>query len=131
MKSYRKRLIDRLDKIVSIYVRTLYSKNGYVKCYTCDIVRPIKEMDCGHYIKRQYMNTRWDLDNLRVQDTRCNRFLDGNQDEFIARLNMEMGRDMAIELNKKKHTIKQWTIKELENLETKFKKLYEELKSTQ
>jgi Bacteriophage Lambda NinG protein. len=86
-------------------------------------------MDCGHFVKRGYMNTRWDLDNLRVQCTRCNRFLDGNQDEFIARLSLEMGRDMGIELNKKKHTIKQWSIKELEELEIKFKTLYNSIQA--
>jgi Bacteriophage Lambda NinG protein. len=129
MKPLRKRLIDRLDKIVSIYVRTIYSKNGYCRCYTCEAKGLIKEMDCGHFVKRGYMNTRWDLDNLRVQCTRCNRFLDGNQDEFIARLSLEMGRDMGIELNKKKHTIKQWSIKELEELEIKFKTLYNSIQA--
>ena len=127
MKDYRKRLIDRLDKIVSLYVRTKYLKNGLIQCYTCTTIKPLKEMDCGHYIKRGNMNTRWDLDNLRPQCTACNRFKDGLQDEFVARLSIEFGRDMGIELNKKKHTIKQWTIKELEDMEIKFKKMYDKL----
>jgi hypothetical protein len=127
MKPLRKRLIDRLDKIVSILVRAMYSKNGFVKCYTCDVVKPIKEIDAGHYVKRSYMLTRWDLDNIRPQCVGCNRFRDGNQDEFIARLNLEKGRDMAVELNKKKHTLKQWKISELEEMELKFKKMLKEL----
>jgi len=123
MKTLKKRLIDRLDKIISIYVRTLYSKNGMVRCFTCDAVKPIKEIDCGHYIKRSNMNTRFDLDNLRPQCVACNRFRDGMQDEFIGRLNLEMRRDMATELHRKKHIIKQWKSSELEELELKFKEL--------
>lgn len=64
----RQSIISQLDKYTSIYIRQRgMDKNGYNTCYTCGARYHWKDMDCGHYIKRRYLHTRWDLNNLRPQ----------------------------------------------------------------
>ena len=64
----RKTLIYKLDLVVSRYARQLYAdKNGICTCYTCGKRIPWKAGDIGHCISRRYINTRFDLDNLRFQ----------------------------------------------------------------
>lgn len=64
----RKRVVERLDEVVSRYVRQYFAdKNGICDCYTCGKRLPWKGMDCGHCISRRYMATRFELDNMRPQ----------------------------------------------------------------
>lgn len=98
------KLKKKLDEIVSKYVRLKYAdKNGNCACYTCGKIKPWKEMQCGHLIKRNHTCTRWLLDNLRVQCAGCNVFGDGKFDEFAVKLEKE-GIKLA-DLVKLKHSI--------------------------
>lgn len=64
----RQAIIKKLDKFTSLYVRQKGAdKNGIATCYTCGARYYWKDMDCGHYIKRRYLHTRWDLNNVRPQ----------------------------------------------------------------
>jgi len=38
-----------------------------VKCYTCNSVKPWKEMQCGHFVTRTVTALRYHLKNTRVQ----------------------------------------------------------------
>jgi hypothetical protein len=84
-------LIKKLDKVFSLYIRHKYAKDGMVKCYTCDAVKPIAQMQCGHFISRAYYSTRWEEDNCRPQDVSCNIYHQGMQYEFGRRLEKEIG----------------------------------------
>src|SRR3990167_10773198 len=54
LNRYRKSPIARAKKkawdTFSLYIRTKYSKDGIVECYTCGKVHPVKEMSAGHGI---------------------------------------------------------------------------------
>lgn len=52
-------------------------------------------MDCGHYIKRRYLQTRWDLNNVRVQCQLCNRQLNGNYRVYEPKIQKELGIDFV------------------------------------
>ena len=92
--SERQRLIRELDKYVSLYVRRKDAdKNGLVYCYTCGVRGHWKSMDCGHYIKRRYLHTRWDLLNVRKQCQFCNRTLGGNYGVYEKKIREELGTD--------------------------------------
>ena len=92
IKSQRKNvsqsaLKSRLDKIFSRYIRQKYAdRNGNVKCYTCSIVKPWKEMQCGHWIPRNNLATRFSEENCRVQCVGCNMFQKGRPDVFAVNL---------------------------------------------
>lgn len=79
--------LTKLDKAFSEYIRRRYADDrGYVKCCTCPTVKHWKEMDCGHYIKRDQLSTRWDERNAHAQCVDCNRFHFGRSslyDDFM------------------------------------------------
>lgn len=73
-----------LDHHFSLKVR-----EGANKCYTCDKVSPT--LQCGHFVPRQYLATRWDESNARPQCVGCNIWGKGMILEFEERLTKEIG----------------------------------------
>jgi hypothetical protein len=72
---------------------------GYTECYTCGVVKPWKEMDCGHF---QHNKLDFDERNLKPQCTYCNNKLwgGGRLDKYALRLIDEYGRDWVDKLVK-------------------------------
>lgn len=79
-------LKKELDRVFSIYIRQKYSKDGMVKCYTCTTIKPIKEMQNGHWIPRNNLSTRFSEENCRPQCVGCNMFNKGRPDVFAVNL---------------------------------------------
>lgn len=79
-----------LDGIFSKYIRLSYAdKDGMVICYTCLKKFFWRQIQNGHFIRRQYLATRFDKRNCRPQCVGCNIFGDGKTVEFAARLEKE------------------------------------------
>lgn len=91
-----------LDKHFSLYIRTKYSKDGLVACFTCDRLFPIKGCDAGHFVSRTCGHLRYSEDNVFPQCYYCNRFCEGNKDEYAIRLERKFPGRLE-ELNKWKH----------------------------
>ena len=106
-----------LDALVSRYVRL--SGNG--RCYTCGLVRPLLELQCGHFISRAHSATRYDLDNLRPQCVNCNVWRRGNTAFFAANLIAELGKERFDALIKRGRSYHSFTVRELEGLIADFK----------
>jgi hypothetical protein len=85
-KKSRSQIVKQLDIAFSRYIRMLYAEsvNGewVVKCVTCDVVKPVKEMQAGHYISRGKYPTRWDEQNVHPQCVACNVLRNGNYTEY-------------------------------------------------
>lgn len=64
MSSERKRLVNRLDKVFSIYIR---NRDG--RCVTCG---KKEALQCGHLFSRIAYSTRWDEMNAYCQCAGCN-----------------------------------------------------------
>ena len=96
------KLKKKLDALVSIYVRHTHAKNGNCTCYTCGVVKPIKQMHCGHYQPRNVLATRFDLRNLRPQCPGCNLWGNGKIDIFALNLEQELGHGILQELAREK-----------------------------
>lgn len=83
-------LVADLDIIFSRYIRLkdadLY---GNVKCISCPKVENWKMLDCGHFIPRAHMYTRFSETNCKPQCHCCNRTKDGNLVEFAKALELE------------------------------------------
>jgi hypothetical protein len=76
-----------LDRIFSLHIRNKYADdNGYVKCFTCNVIKPIKEMQNGHWIPRNNLATRFSEENCRPQCVGCNMFNKGRPDVFAVNL---------------------------------------------
>jgi hypothetical protein len=91
-----------LDAEVSLWVRGSAAleadAEGLVPCYTCGRLHPWKELDAGHYIGQKNRGVRWDLRNVRPQDTRCNTRQEGEHWKFRMNLVVEIGEDQVKDL---------------------------------
>lgn len=86
----RQALMNDLDYVFSRIVRiTAADEHGNCACYTCGAVKHWSLQQCGHFISRKEMATRWDFRNVRVQDKYCNENLGGNLEVFRQRLEEE------------------------------------------
>lgn len=89
----RKNTIDEIDKKFSLVIRLMHSEgtgdSKILKCYTCDKMMTFGEAQCGHFIPRANMTTRWLVDNCRPQCTECNEHEGGNIYIFEERLEQE------------------------------------------
>lgn len=98
---------SRADKYFSLFIRLRdCDDNGLATCCTCGKIKPVKEMDCGHFIKRQHMATRFSEVNCAAQCKRCNAF--------------EQGRDADFE----RHIINRWGPDKLNLLKASARKVY-------
>jgi hypothetical protein len=83
-------LRDDLDWIHSRMVRLLGSnEKGIGECFTCGAKAHFSLLQCGHFVPRAALATRWFLLNTRVQCKHCNEFLDGNTEVYEQKLNEE------------------------------------------
>lgn len=83
-------LKKELDAIFSKYIRLSFAdKDGFVICYTCTKRFFWRQIQNGHFIRRQYLATRFDKRNCRPQCVGCNIFGDGKTVEFAAKLEKE------------------------------------------
>jgi hypothetical protein len=121
------KLKNKLDGIYSQYIRYKNSVDGYCVCVTCGVRKPIKEMQCGHYVSRSYNSTRYLEKNTHCQCLRCNVFLSGNMDEYTLFMIKKYGTRFLYKLKQLKNQIKQFTITELEEKIEYYKKLLKEI----
>ena len=83
-------LTNDLDIIFSQLIRLKEADaDGMLKCFTCDEVKHWKHMQCGHYISRAQMPTRFSEKNCRPQCKTCNEDKHGNLIVFAERLEAE------------------------------------------
>lgn len=81
-------LTKELDRVFSLFIRLRDSNSeGMGKCITCDKVGHYKEMHCGHFRSRKYLNTRWNACNCNLQCPTCNLY--NNGEEFIHGLKID------------------------------------------
>ena len=115
------KLKKRLDIVFSKAMRKeLFKKQvhslGHIRCYTCDAVIYIDNTQVSHFISRIHHSLRWEPRNVRLCCKRCNIWLNGNLAEFALKLIDERGRQEVEWLRQEGNKIKNWSIKELEEL---------------
>ena len=94
-KPTRKGLVKKLDTIFSHYIRMRNAnRNGYVECVTCGKQDHWKSMDCGHFMSRKHLSTRWHEDNCQVQCKACNVFRYGEQYKYSIWLGQEKAEEL-------------------------------------
>ena len=72
-------LKKKLDVVFSLFIRLRDArKDGTFKCISCGQIKSVDQADCGHYINRQHMSTRYSEINCNAQCRSCNRFDEGN-----------------------------------------------------
>jgi hypothetical protein len=79
-------ITSKADKYFSLFIRIRDTEDGLCRCITCGRLAHPKEMDCGHYLKRQHQATRFSEINTAAQCGKCNRFEQGRDVIFRQRL---------------------------------------------
>lgn len=94
-KSPRQKAMDRADEWFSKYIRLKYSFEScgelVCRCYTCNSIHWIKQLDCGHYVNREHKTVRFDENNARPQCVFCNQHRSGRHAIFGLNLEKEVG----------------------------------------
>lgn len=108
-------LIEKLDRVFSLFIRYRDSMpNGYFQCVSCRKIKRFSQADCGHYINRKHMNTRFDEMNCHAQCRECNRFSEGNIQDYRRNLVGKYGERAVILLEAKKNVFRQFSDFQLE-----------------
>lgn len=81
----------KLDKAFSELVRMTHADDsGRVTCIDgCGASGFWRDFDCGHFVDRDKLPTRWHVNNCRPQHPVCNRMKTGKRYEFGRALNQE------------------------------------------
>jgi hypothetical protein len=83
-------LIDDLDIIFSQLIRLSHAdEHGMVQCYTCPTIKHWKHMQCGHFVSRAKMPTRFSVKNCKPQCKDCNEHNGGNEKVYAERMEAE------------------------------------------
>lgn len=96
-KPTRTTLVKKLDTVFSIYIRRRFAVNDISKCVTCGKEDNWKSLQCGHFMSRKHMNTRWNEDNCQVQCAGCNVFRYGEQYKYSLYLGNNLSEQLHIE----------------------------------
>lgn len=120
-KTERQKAINKADKETSLYIRHRDSRDGVKgKCVTCDKVDEIKNMDCGHFISRTRMGTRFDERNMNLQCKGCNlrqsKGLDGIEYRHGLEIDKKWGNGTAEELINISKQINKLSVIEIEEI---------------
>ena len=133
MASERQKTVAKLDRVFSEFIRLRDSfvSNGelYFRCISCGRIRPYADGDCGHYINRKHMRTRFDEENCNMQCRSCNRFDEGNIYNYRKGLVRKIGEARVELLEARKNEICHLSDFELKVLLEDYKKRVKDLKA--
>lgn len=125
----KEKLIRKLDIWFSKYIRLRdVGENGYFRCISCQRVLSYEYMECGHYIPRSNMATRFDEKNCNGQCVTCNRIKLGNSREYRAGMLLKYGGIPVLVLETRKNAVKSWSRYELEELIEHYKEAVKALR---
>lgn len=119
----------KLDKEFSLYIRLRDAMpNGFFRCISCNEIKPFEQADCGHYINRQHMSTRFDEMNCNAQCRKCNRFMEGNIQGYRQGLIAKYGEQRVLLLEAKKNQTRKYSDFEYKELIKYYKALNAKLR---
>ena len=123
-KASRPTLMRKADEAFSLFIRTRDSQayeGRAFRCISCGRVLPIEQCDCGHYVNRSHMSLRFSESNCQGQCRHCNRFQEGNIQDYRKGLIRKIGEQKVILLEAQKNITNKITNFELEILAKHYK----------
>ena len=132
VRSDRSRAVARLDRVFSEFIRlrdSFSTQSGlYFRCISCGRILPYADADCGHYVNRSHMATRYDEANCPAQCRQCNRFDEGNIYSYRRALVEKMGESRVRLLESRKHDTCKLTVFEMEAMAAHYREAVKRLK---
>jgi hypothetical protein len=109
--------IDKVDEALSEVVRmTAADERGECECITCGKKEHWRYIQCGHFMKRRHMATRFEFQNCDPQCSTCNCVNDGREEDHGFFIDQKHGQGTADKLKRMANQDKKWTIPELMGL---------------
>ena len=106
LRSRSNSLKNKLDDVFSEFIRLRDSRDdGTFVCISCGRLLPYDQADCGHYINRKLMSTRFSEKNCNAQCRSCNRFDEGNIQGYRRGLIAKYGEPVVLMLEASKNQI--------------------------
>jgi hypothetical protein len=103
------RLIKTLDEEFSRFIRLRDCNNdGYGRCVTCTHYDHWTKMQCGHFMSRAHMATRYDEKNSSMQCGGCNGPKSGKQFDHGLALDKRWGHGTAMKMKILSLTTRHW-----------------------
>lgn len=124
-RASRSTLMDKADRAFSLFIRTRDSQEyegKFFRCISCGRVLSIDQADCGHYVNRQHMSLRFSEMNCHAQCRKCNRFMEGNIQDYRKELIKKLGEVKVLLLEATKNVDNKISNFELELLAKHYKK---------
>lgn len=66
------KLLEETEKVFNAWIRNRSNVDGYFTCISCSEMKPIIEMDAGHFWPKTYGPTRFHEDNVNGECKKCN-----------------------------------------------------------
>lgn len=124
-------LKKKLDEVFSKFIRLRDTNDeGIGYCVDCGARVTWEHIQCGHFMVRERMSTRWDEQNCAGQRDGCNMEGSGRQYEMGLGLDQRYGKGTADKLVAMSHHTRQWTPPELQELIEQYKIKVNELLQT-
>ena len=99
------------------------------RCISCGKIVPFGKGDAGHYVNRQHMSLRYSEENVHFQCISCNRFDEGNIQDYRKSLVRMYGEEYVEKLESAKHITRKISDFELDAIAKEYKKKWEDLKN--
>jgi hypothetical protein len=99
-----KSVAKRKKELDAIYSRYIRARDNYI-CYTCDRQMEPNQSQCGHFVPRQYLATRYDEINTHAQCYACNMLYNGQPSRYAERLEEDYGQGTVARLEALRHKI--------------------------
>lgn len=117
------------DKVFSEWIRrgAVFDNIGTAVCVTCAAPHHWKRLQCGHFVSRVHLATRWDEQNCAPQCYACNILRRGSPAEFAQWLMESRGLAIIDELVERKRTSVKYTRADLTALIDTYKQKLSEL----
>lgn len=115
------------DQWYSKYIRIKEAyENGYAQCCTCGKILYWKDLQCGHFVSRRKIPTRFHEKNTHPQCSNCNGKNKGEQGKHAIYIDKRYGPGTAEMLFNiaEMRGVKKHTKKELKELSSEFRKKF-------
>jgi len=119
MSSNRKKLVAKLDRVFSKYIRARDKR--------CVICGRTDKLTCGHLFSRVAYSTRWEPDNAFCQCTGCNLSHEHDPLPLVRYAEKIHGKEKIDALHRTYRTTRKFSDADLRELIDKYKEKYERL----
>lgn len=109
-------LIHELDGHFSRFIRKRDTVDGKVICFVCAKKMDFNEAQCGHFIGRSKMPTRYDEHNCHAVCEECNCYDTEHMELYLGAMLMKYGADEVTRLQNKSKGLQKFFPFEIEDL---------------